>query len=413
LISNTSTPGFVYELSCEHHVRNEIRLDGVENWELNALQTEEERGESGNALPLEIDRSRNITVANYHGYRVISSYVPFPYALKVSESTGIRIRNMHVDSNSKVSFDNSVYDGTHHVEVRARDFAVLDVPGVAMAAGQTTAGRGSGAQVEKLAGGFFSISGGAVDAAGTLYFVDTHWQRIYKWDAQNREAATVSSDPLQPENLGLDTAGNLLVVSRSGAGKVYVLRPDGPASEIKTIQQQPARELGRALEYLPTSVYGLRQFSSQRAWQYVAPDGSAYVSAGDEFVQGHAEWGTKMADLLRTFGLERAVLGKPFYLTTENDEQTFKGTVTATGSLTNLKLFAETGGESVVQDERGQVYVAAGQILVYSPEGKLVDRIDVPERPIDLVFGGTDQRMLYILTHHSIYAVKTEAPGLR
>lgn len=25
LISHTSTPGFVYELSCEHHVRNEIR----------------------------------------------------------------------------------------------------------------------------------------------------------------------------------------------------------------------------------------------------------------------------------------------------------------------------------------------------------------------------------------------------
>jgi sugar lactone lactonase YvrE len=75
-----------------------------------------------------------------------------------------------------------------------------------------------------------------VDAAGTLYFVDTHWQRIYKWDAQNREGATVSSDPLQPENLGLDTARNLLVVSRSGAGKVYVLRPDGPAGEIETIQ---------------------------------------------------------------------------------------------------------------------------------------------------------------------------------
>ena len=108
LISNTSTPGFVYELSCEHHVRNEVRLDGVENWELDALQTEEERGESGDALPVEIDRSRNITVANYHGYRVISSYTPFPYAVKVSESTGIRIRNMHVDSNSKVSFDNSV-----------------------------------------------------------------------------------------------------------------------------------------------------------------------------------------------------------------------------------------------------------------------------------------------------------------
>lgn len=409
LISNTSTPGFVYELSSEHHVRNEIRLDGVENWELDAMQTEEERGESGNALPIEIDRSRNITVANYHGYRVISSYVPFPYAVKVSESTGIRIRNMHVDSNSKVSFDNSVFDATHHAEVRAREFAALDVTGMMVA--QTNGTVASDAQVQKLASGYFSISGGTVDAVGTLYFVDTHWQRIYKWDAQNREAVTLSTDPLQPENLAFDKAGDLLVVSRSGAGKVYALRPDGTANEIKMIHQQPAVEHSGTVEYLASGVYALRQFSNDRAWQYLAPDGSAYVSAGEDFVTGHTEWGTKMADLLRTFGLERAVPGKAFYVTTENDEQTFKGTITATGSVADLKLFAETGGESVVQDERGRVYVAAGQILVYTPEGKLTNRIDVPERPIDLIFGGADRRTLYILTHHSLYQIRTDAAG--
>ena len=119
-----------------------------------------------------------------------------------------------------------------------------------------------------------------------------------------------------------------------------------------------------------------------------------------------------MADVVRTFGLERAMPGKPFYVTTENDQETFKGVVTATGSLTDLTLFAETGGESVVQDEGGRVYVAAGQILVYSAEGKLAEKIEVPERPIDLVFGGADRRTLYILTHHSLYAVKAQAPGL-
>lgn len=413
LISNTSTPGFVYELSCEHHVRNEVRLDGVENWELDALQTEEERGESGNALPVEINRSRNVTLANYHGYRVISSYRPFPYAVKVSESTGIRIRNMHVDSNSKVSFDNSVFDATHHAEVRAREFAALDVPGMAIEAGPAAATtRASDAQVDKLAGGFFSIAGGTVDRAGTLYFVDTHWQRIYKWDAENREAVTVTADPLEPENLAFDKAGDLLVVSRSGAGKVYALRPDGTAGEIKMIQQQPALERGGAVEYLAAGVFGLRQFSGGRTWQYVAPDGSAYVSAGDEFVNGHTEWGTKMADLLRTFGLEPAVPGRTFYVTTENDEETFQGRVTAAGSIMDLKLFSETGGESVVQDEGGRVYLTAGQILVYLPDGKLEMRIDVPERPIDLVFGGADRRTLYVLTHHSLYAVRTEAAGL-
>ena len=75
-ISDTTTPGRVYELSSEHHVRNEIKLDQVANWELYALQTEGEREESASALSLEISRSKNITIANYHGYRVVQKLSP-------------------------------------------------------------------------------------------------------------------------------------------------------------------------------------------------------------------------------------------------------------------------------------------------------------------------------------------------
>ena len=57
VVSNTKTPGHVYELSNEHHVRNEIKFDHVENWDINAPQTEEEAGESPESLSLEIDFS--------------------------------------------------------------------------------------------------------------------------------------------------------------------------------------------------------------------------------------------------------------------------------------------------------------------------------------------------------------------
>src|SRR5665213_1164932 len=249
LISDTSTPGHVYELSSEHHVRNEIRLVRAENWDLLALQTEEERGDSPYALPLEISQSKNITIANYHGYRVISSYAPFPNAVTVSESSDIRIRNLHVNSNAKVSFDNSVIDATHHAEVRAREFANLDISGTSNAAAiPVPPVVAPHAQIERLATGFFSLSGGAVDKAGTLYFVDTHWQRIYKWDSTNREATLVSSDSLEPENLAFDKAGNLLVVSRNGAGKVYTFKPDVPPDEVSLLTAEKG-----AREYLPTS----------------------------------------------------------------------------------------------------------------------------------------------------------------
>ena len=41
-VSDTTTPGVVYELSAEHHLFGEIKLDRVENWEFHAPQTEEE-----------------------------------------------------------------------------------------------------------------------------------------------------------------------------------------------------------------------------------------------------------------------------------------------------------------------------------------------------------------------------------
>ena len=79
--------------------------------------------------------------------------------------------------------------------------------------------------------------------------------------------------------------------------------------------------------------------------------------------------------------------GKPFYVTDESELRTWKADVNPDGSLTNFQLFAEQGGESVTTDSHGNVYIAAGQIYVYDPAGKLIDTIEVPERPIQIGFG--------------------------
>ncbi|MGA8110462.1 MAG: SMP-30/gluconolactonase/LRE family protein, partial [Acidobacteriaceae bacterium] len=412
-VSNTDTPGHVYELSSEHHVRNEAVLDHVKNWEILALQTEEERGESGFALPLSIRDSENITIANYHGYRVVSSYQPFPNAIEVSESKEVHFRNVHVDSDSKAPFDNSVYDATNHEAVRAWEFAWLDVPGEPAPAGKSEAGvLEPGAQLKRLATGFFNISGAAVDGAGQLYFVDAHWQRIYRWDAAAEEAVIVRDNPVDPVNLAFDRAGDLLVVSYGGDGTVYSFRPDEPETQMTLLKPEPAVPRPNMRALLPVDVWAKRNLSAETKWQYVAPDGSVFIPAGDEFVQGQLYYGTKMAPVLRAYSLAEAVPGRPFYISDESDEKTYKVSVNGAGAIDKVNLFAETGGPGVVQDEDGNVYVAAGQILVYGPQGRLKGRIEVPERPIDLVFGGSDRRTLFILTHSSLYAVRMRAAGI-
>ena len=257
LISDTSTEGRVYAMSSEHHVRYEVQVRNAANWRLYALQTEAERGESGFALPLEIDGSRDITIANLHIYRVISSYQPFPHAVKVSNSRDIRFRNVHCYSNSKVSFDAAVFDATHGAEIRQREFAWLTLSGAAPvpAPKPPSPVLEAGAQVRKLVGGFFNISGGAADPAGDFYAIDARWQRIHRWSDRDGRISTVHDAPLEPVNLAFDRAGNLLVVSYAGAGSVYAFtarfssrQPEGARTDRGRSQARPDRRArGRRL----------------------------------------------------------------------------------------------------------------------------------------------------------------------
>jgi SMP-30/Gluconolactonase/LRE-like region len=411
LVSDTETEGRAYQISSEHHVRNEIQVRNAAHWRFYALQTEEERGESGFALPIEIDSSHDITFANFHSYRVISSFQPFPWAVKVSNSRDIHFRNLHCDSNSKASFDSAVYDQTHNVEIRQYEFAWLDISGWAPRPKPATPSPvvARGAKVEKLAGGFFNISGGAVGPRGDFYFVDAHWQRICRWDPSSRQLSTVSDFPLDPVNLAVDQAGNLMVISYVGNAVVYALNSGGDIAPLKpeAITDRTEEKL-----FLPVSDWHLNRDSlSNPAAHFISPDGTTVVPAGEDFLDAATSWGVKSSPQLRSFGLGRAVPGEPFYVTDESALRTWAADVNPDGSLKNFRLFAEQGGESVTADSHGNVYIAAGQIYVYDPAGRLIDTIEVPERPVQLVFGGEDHKTLFIAARTSLYAVRARYWG--
>ena len=89
---------------------------------------------------------------------------------------------------NKVPYENTIVDQTLHAEVRDREFAFLNlsddkpIPTAHPVSNLTE----KGAQVQRLATGFFNISGGAIDSAGQLYFVDAHFQRIYRWSPESQ-----------------------------------------------------------------------------------------------------------------------------------------------------------------------------------------------------------------------------------
>jgi len=451
-VSDTKTPGHVYELSNEHHVRNEIKFDHVENWDVNAPQTEEEAGESPEALSLELDWSKNITIANYHAYRVTRSREPFPAAVRLYHSSDVHFRNVYVNAESgyatcdqngcgtmlrasKYPYENAIQDMTHHLDTRERMFAVLDVPATppAPVAGDASAVLEAGARVRKLEDGFYSTGGAAVDASGKLYFVDRHEQRIYGWSSA--EGLGIERDnPLDAVNLAFDKAGDLLVLSSAGAaGTVYWFRPGSPKEQITVLAPEETKPRPGARVVLPGNYWNNGEFKTQldfstfvyktlaqmfaedvttpKAKQYVSPDGSVFLPAWRVFAQGSADStdGWRFSDDLDTYGFVTGAPGGHVYVSSESEEVTYRATVKADGALGDLQAFASRGGESVAVDGNGNVYVANGQIFVYDRAGKQIGRIDVPERPVDIVFGGAGGRTLFILSQHSLFAVRVRS----
>jgi hypothetical protein len=439
-VSNTRTPGKVYELSAEHHVRAEIVLDNVENWEFLAPQTEQEVRDGMDAVSLEIRNSRNITFANYHAYRVTRSIKPAVSAVKMTNSENIRFRNVHVNAESgfatcdengcdtylrasKYPFENTLQDLTHKQEVREHEFAVLDIGPNAPA----SAAPAPDARVKKLEDGFYSIAGAAVDAKGKLYFVDRHFKRIYSWSKQGG-LAVVRDAPLDPVNLAIDKSGAVMVVSSFGPeGTVYSFDPQQPAGPVTIIKPTPAKGGKNALVLVPVNFWQNGEFRDQlnfdtyefttlaemfardvalpKQREYVSPDGSLVLPAYRVFKQGpNDHLGFRFSDTLDTHGLVSAGANGRVVFTNGSENRTFSGVIGAGGGITDLKLAANRGGESAAVDDKGNVYVANGQVFVYAPDGKEIGRIDVPERPLQLIFGGDDGRTLFILTHHALYA---------
>lgn len=466
-VTNTTTPGRIYQISAEHHVKTEIEIFDSANWSLFAPQTEEEGGEGPDAISLDIRDSSNVLIANYHGYRVTRTKKPVRAAVRLENVADIRFRNVHVNSESglgtrnedgpttflrlsKFPYSNAVHDVTSGLEVREREFARLDVPGGRAAPGRPAAqvrptapaasaasaatAVGSPPEPTLIADGFYSISGATVDSAGRLYFVDKYFQRIYRW-SEDAGLAIVRDDTTDPVNLAIDDSGHLIVLSSLGReGTVYSFDPDGPATAMTVLDKQPTGSgvgapAGADL-LLPGNWWVNGEFEDQidpvtyefttlaemfeayvakpKTEGYVTADGSLVLPAHEVFAQGADHRGLRFSDTLDAYSLVRGTPGQRVHLSNNSENVTYTGLLHADGSVSGLERFANRGGESVAVGPDGRVYIANGQVFVYEADGSEAGRIDVPARPLQLVFGGENRETLFVLTHHAVYSV---SPG--
>lgn len=124
-VSETKTPGKIYEISVEHHKDLEVKLDNVENWSFYALQLEEDRG-SEKTLGIYIKDSKNILFANFISHRTTGVWEPYHTAIQIRNSHEISILGNEMRG-AVFPFENAIFDEITGNIVPQRIFTKLKI----------------------------------------------------------------------------------------------------------------------------------------------------------------------------------------------------------------------------------------------------------------------------------------------
>jgi sugar lactone lactonase YvrE len=423
-MSNTSTPGKVFAMSMEHHVRQEARLNNVSNWKFYAFQFEEESKEGKNAQTLNLNNCNNLLFANLWMYRTIRVNTPRPWGIKVSNSYNIDFRNMRSWTQVLQLPERTIFDMDKNLVVYPGDFARVKITGKE----QPNSTINTNNRVEKLGFGYEFASGAVSDSKGNVYFCENQQKRVYKWSVETNTIAIYADYPFKPLSLGMDTKDNLIVICRyalqpgfeddeqaktietlrdnnplySGWGNggwaclAYAINPDNSddMQKLKLMKTNEVKNVERVIHPTHRWRENFEEVASSLAeTSFVAPDGVTIIP--------------------NTFDLGRSVQlmavtpnqSQPVFMTHEDSKITYRFQVAEKGKLTDMVEFIARGEYSNVSDNQGNLYLAEGQILVLDSSGNEIKRVTLDERITSMTWGGKDKNELFVTTSTSLYRI--------
>lgn len=258
--------------------------------------------------------------------------------------------------------------------------------------------------------GYSFTEGPAVNSEGIVFFTDQPNDRIHVWNEQ--DGVSLWLEGTERANGMYVNADDQLVACADLHNRI--VRFDNEKNIHTLFEDYNGRHLNG-----PNDLW-------------IAPNGNIYFTDPyyhrDYWAEGHAEAQetrgvyllTKEGDISlvsdqykQPNGLIGTPDGKTLYVADINDRKIWKYTIQEDGSLTDRTFFAPEGSDGMTIDQQGNVYLTMGKVWVYSPEGELIETIEVPESPSNVCFGGEERNILFITARKSVYTLQMNTRGVQ
>lgn len=269
----------------------------------------------------------------------------------------------------------------------------------------------------KLFTDFKFTEGPAFDLKGNLYFTDIPDNKIYKVNSKGKLSVF-----LEPSNfcngLMLDGANNLLACEMDGR-LVSINLKNKKVTPLATEYQ--GKRFNAPNDLVIDRTGGVYFTDPHYRAPEPLPQGktAVYYRSADGKV-------TRLVDNLKApNGVILSPDEKTLYVIPSMQKEMWAYPVTSPGKIGKGRVFCTLqqqegykepgrGGDGLTIDTKGNLYITSGLGLqVFSPEGKLLGIIPVPEKPANVTFGGKDNASLFITARNSLYRIDTKAKGHR
>ena len=300
------------------------------------------------------------------------------------------------------------------------------------------------AKLEKLATGF-TWTEGPVWTKGSLYFADIPSNSIRKWSPGSgvsiflQPSGYKGSEPYGgPESgsngMTLDAHGRMTVAghaqrdvyrfeSLDPKGTITVLADSYEGKKLNSPNDLVYKSDGSL--YFTDPPYGLRTQHDNDPEKQLKVNGVYRIPHALEQKPGAApargELQLLVSDLTRPNGIAFSPNEKYLYVSNSEPKKIWmRYRVQPDGKLAEPKLFYDATADprpgapdGIKVDREGNLYGSGpGGLWIFSPEGKPLATILMPERVANLAWAGADQRMLYITASSSVYRVHLNIPGI-